>query len=37
MADKKNNKRNMRNNDEDYNPKFRKARKKYAHYVQTKT
>ena len=28
MADKKNNKRNMRNNDEDYNPKFRKARKK---------
>ena len=28
MADKKNNKRNMRNNDEDYNPKFRKVRKK---------
>ena len=28
MADKKNNKRNIRNNDEDYNPKFRKARKK---------
>ena len=28
MADKKNNKRNMRNNDEDYNPKFRKASKK---------
>ena len=28
MADKKNNKRNMRNNDEDYNPKFRQVRKK---------
>ena len=28
MADKKNNKRNMRNNDEEYNPKLRKARKK---------
>ena len=29
MADKKQNKRrNNRNNDEDYNPKFRKARKK---------
>ena len=28
MADKKQNKRNSRNNDEDYNPKFRKARKK---------
>ena len=31
MADKKNNKRNNRNNknyDEDYNPKFRKQRKK---------
>ena len=28
MADKKQNRRNNRNNDEDYNPKFRKARKK---------
>ena len=28
MADKKQNKRNNRNNDEDYNPKFRKQRKK---------
>ena len=28
MADKKMNKRNNRNNDEDYNPKFRKPRKK---------
>ncbi len=28
MADKKQNRRNNRNNDEDYNPKFRKVRKK---------
>lgn len=28
MADKKQNKRNNRNNDEDYNPKFRRTRKK---------
>ncbi len=28
MADKKQNRRNNRNNDEDYNPKFRRARKK---------
>ncbi len=28
MADKKQNRRNNRNNDEDYNPKFRKIRKK---------
>ena len=28
MADKKQNRRNNRNNDEDYNPKFRKMRKK---------
>ena len=28
MADKKQNNRRNRNNDEDYNPKFRKARKK---------
>ena len=28
MADKKNNKRNNRNMDEDYNPRFRKQRKK---------
>ena len=28
MADKQNNKRKNRNNDEDYNPKFRKMRKK---------
>ena len=28
MADKKVNKRNNRNNDEDYNPRFRKVRKK---------
>ena len=28
MADKKQNKRNNRNMDEDYNPKFRKMRKK---------
>ena len=28
MADKKGNRKNNRNNDEDYNPKFRKIRKK---------
>ena len=28
MADKKGNRKNTRNNDEDYNPKFRKIRKK---------
>ena len=28
MTDKKQNRRNNRNNDEDYNPKFRKIRKK---------
>ena len=28
MADKKGNRKNNRNNDEDYNPKFRKVRKK---------
>ena len=28
MADKKQNRRNNRNNDEDYNPKFRRIRKK---------
>ncbi len=28
MADKKQNRKNNRNNDEDYNPKFRKVRKK---------
>ncbi len=28
MADKKVNKRNNRNNDEDYNPRFRKSKKK---------
>lgn len=28
MADKKQNRKNNRNNDEDYNPKFRRARKK---------
>ena len=28
MADKKQNRRNMRNNDEDYDPKFRRTRKK---------
>ena len=28
MADKKQNRRNNRNNDEDFNPKFRKVRKK---------
>ena len=28
MADKKQNRRNNRNNDEDYNPRFRKQRKK---------
>ena len=28
MADKKQNRRNNRNNDEDYNPKFRRTRKK---------
>ena len=28
MSDKKQNKRNNRNNDEDYNPKFRRTRKK---------
>ena len=28
MADKKQNRRNNRNNDEDYNPRFRKVRKK---------
>lgn len=34
MADKRQNRRN--NGDEDYNPKFRKMRKKFAHYVQIK-
>ena len=28
MADKKQNRKNNRNNDEDYNPKFRRTRKK---------
>ena len=28
MADKKQNKKNFRNNDDDYNPKFKKMRKK---------
>lgn len=38
MADKKNKRNNNRNNmDDDFNPKFRKVRKKFAHYVQTKT
>lgn len=38
MADK-NKKRNNRNNnyDDDFNPKFRKQRKKYVHYVMIKT
>ena len=35
MADKKQNKRNNKNYDEDYNPKFRKQRKKieFVEYV----
>lgn len=37
MADKKQNKRNNKNYDEDYNPKFRKQRKKYVYYVVIKT
>lgn len=39
MADNKKNKRNNnRNNnmDEDFNPKFRKVRKKFVHYVLIK-
>lgn len=35
MADKKQN-RKMKNNDEDYNPKFKKIRKKFVHYVEIK-
>ena len=38
MADKQqNNKRNNRNNDEDYNPKFRKMRKKVCALCNDKT
>lgn len=38
MADKKQNKRNNNKNyDEDYNPKFRKQRKKFAYYAVIKT
>ena len=39
MADKKqNNKRNrnMNNNDDDFNPRFRKIRKKHVHYAVIK-
>lgn len=36
MADKKQNRRNNRN-DDDFNPRFRKMRKKYVLYVQIKT
>lgn len=35
MADRKQNRRNN-NGDEDYNPKFRKMRKKFVLYVQIK-
>lgn len=38
MADKKNRKNNNRNNmDDDFNPKFRKVRKKFAYFAVTKT
>ena len=37
MADKKQNKRNNKNYDEDYNPRFRKKEKKYAYYAVIKT
>ena len=37
MADKKQNKRNNKNYDEDYNPRFRKQRKKVCYYVVIKT
>ena len=36
MAEKKQNRRN-KNYDDDYNPRFRKQRKKFAYYVVTKT
>lgn len=37
MADKKQRRNNNKDYDEDYNPKFRKQRKKFAFYVVTKT
>lgn len=37
MADKKQNKRNNKNYDEDYNPRFRKQRKKYVYFAVIKT
>lgn len=36
MADRRQNRRNNGNKDEDYNPKFRKWERKFAHYAQIK-
>ena len=37
MADKKQNKKNRNSQDDDFNPKFRKMRKKFVLYVVIKT